>query len=144
MTQVNVVGVLKGGLAAGLVMNISQFLLNVPVAGEQMAKELAARNLPEPGQQAVFFFIALTFVLGILTVWLYAAIRPRFGAGPKTAIAAGLVVWFLTYVYAAMSFGVLGVNSMGLVLVGIVWTMVEMIIASAVGGYFYTEEPAAI
>jgi len=26
-------------------------------------------------------------------VWLYAAIRPRYGAGPKTALCAGLAVW---------------------------------------------------
>ena len=35
------------------------------------------------------------FVQGITTVWLYAAIRPRFGPGPKTAVIAGFAVWFL-------------------------------------------------
>src|SRR3989442_3351142 len=36
------------------------------------------------------------FVQGIATVCLYAAIRPRFGAGPSTAAIAALSVWFLT------------------------------------------------
>jgi hypothetical protein len=36
------------------------------------------------------------FVQGIGTIWLYAAIRPRFAPGPKTALIAGFVVWFLT------------------------------------------------
>ena len=36
------------------------------------------------------------FVQGITTVCLYAAIRPRFGAGPSTAAIAGISVWFLT------------------------------------------------
>jgi hypothetical protein len=36
------------------------------------------------------------FVQGIATVCLYAAIRPRFGAGPRTAAIAGISVWFLT------------------------------------------------
>jgi hypothetical protein len=35
------------------------------------------------------------FVQGITTLWLYAAIRPRFGPGPKTAAIAGFAVWFL-------------------------------------------------
>ena len=48
MSQINVVGVLKGGFAAALIMNISEFVLNVPVAGAQMESELALRNLP-PG-----------------------------------------------------------------------------------------------
>jgi len=47
MSQINVGGVVKGGLAAGVVMNLSEFVLNVPVAGEQMNAELAARNLPD-------------------------------------------------------------------------------------------------
>ena len=35
------------------------------------------------------------FVQGLTTLWLYAAIRPRFGPGPKTAAIAGFTVWFL-------------------------------------------------
>src|SRR5437870_13679443 len=36
------------------------------------------------------------FVQGIATVCLYAAIRPRFGAGPSSAANAALSVWSLT------------------------------------------------
>lgn len=35
------------------------------------------------------------FLQGIATVWIYAAIRPRFGPGPKTAAIAAFVVWAL-------------------------------------------------
>ena len=139
MSRINVVGVLKGGAAAGLVMTISEFILNVPIAGAQMDQELAARNLPPVAGNQIAFFITITFLLGIATVWLYAAIRPRFGAGPKTAISAGLVVWALSYLHIALTMGVLGINSMGIVVLGIVWTALEMIVASAVGGYLYSE-----
>ena len=141
MSQINVVGVLKGGVAAGLVMNVSEVILNVPIAGAQMDQEFAARNLPPVSGNQIAVFVALTFLLGIATVWLYAAIRPRFGAGPKTAICAGLLVWALSYLYMAITMGVLGINSMGIVVLGIVWTALEMIVASAVGGYLYTESP---
>ena len=144
MSQINVVGVLKGGVAAGLVMNISEIILNVPIAGAQMDQELAARNLPPVSGSQIAVFVALTLLLGIATVWLYAAIRPRFGAGPKTAICAGLIVWALSYLYMAITMGVLGINSMGIVVLGIVWTALEMIVASAVGGYLYTESCNAI
>ena len=44
--------------------------------------------------------------MGILIVWAYAAIRPRFGPGPKTAIFAGLVPWFgITLVIFGLSQG---------------------------------------
>ena len=76
-----------------------------------------------------------TTALGVATVWLYAAIRPRFGPGPKTAICAGLVVWALSYVFTA----IFGGQSIGAVVVIIAWTGVEMLVASSVGGYLYHE-----
>ena len=139
MGHINYAGVLKGGIAAGIVMNISEFILNVPVAGAQMDKELAARNLPPVAGNQIAVFVVMTLLLGIMTVWLYAAIRPRFGAGPGTAICAGLVVWTLSYLYMSITMGVLGINSMGMVVVGVVWTAIEMIVAAAVGGYLYRE-----
>jgi hypothetical protein len=139
MSQINLVGVLKGGLVAGLIMNVSEFLLNVPIAGAQMNQEFAARNLPPVAGGQVGQFVAITFVTGIVTVWLYAAIRPRFGPGPTTAICAGLLVWALSYLRFAITFGILGIHSMGVIVLAIVWSALEMIIASAVGAYLYTE-----
>ncbi|HYE88032.1 MAG TPA: hypothetical protein VEA16_16835 [Vicinamibacterales bacterium] len=140
MGQINIGGVIKGGLAAGLLMNVSQFVLNVPVAGAQMNRELSALGLPAVSNQQIAVFVTITFLLGIATVWLYAAVRPRLGPGPTTAICAGLVVWALSYLHAGIVMGVLGINSMGMVLLGIVWSAIEMIVAAAVSGYLYTEQ----
>lgn len=139
MSQINIGSVLKGGLAAGLIMNVSEFILNIPVAGAQMEAELAAHNLPPVSTGAIVTFTLVTFLLGIATVWLYAAIRPRLGPGPKTAMVAGVLVWALSYGYASVFFYMLGTQSLGLVVLGVVWSGIEMIIASAVGGYLYTE-----
>lgn len=140
MNQINVVGVLKGGFAAALIMNISEFVLNVPVAGAQMESELALRNLPPAnGGAQIAVFVGLTALLGFITVWLYAAIRPRLGPGPVTAMCAGLIVWTCSYLYSAIAIGTVGIHSMGLVLTLIVWSLAEMLIASAVGGFLYTE-----
>jgi len=139
MSQISYAGVLKGGVVAALIMNISEFVLNVPIAGAQMDRELVAHNLPPVGAGAIVVFTTLTLLLGFLTVWLYAAIRPRLGPGPRTAMIAGLVVWATTYLYSSIAFAVLGINSMGLVVLVIVWTLIEMIVASAAGAYFYNE-----
>lgn len=140
MSQINYGGVLKGGLAAGLVINVSEFVLNVPVAGARMEAELAALNLPPVSGNQIAVFITMGFLIGLLTVWLYAAIRPRFGPSPTTAIIAGVVTWVGVYLYSTVAYTVIGVNSMGLAVLVIVWTLVEMIAASAVGGYLYKEE----
>ena len=121
MGGINIIGVLKGGLAAALIMNISQYLLRLMIT--------AVAATP------VAVLAARTTALGIATVWLYAAIRPRFGPGPKTAIFAGLIVWALSYLFPA----IVGGQSLGNVVVIIAWTGVEMLIASSVGGYLYHE-----
>lgn len=143
MSQINVGSVVKGGLAAGVVITISEFVLNVPVAGEQMNAEFAARNLPPVSTNQIAVFVVLSFLLGLATVWLYAAIRPRLGAGPKTAITAGLFVWACSYLNISITFGVLGFISMELAILTIVWTLVEMMLASSVGAYLYKEEAPA-
>jgi hypothetical protein len=121
MRGINVIGVMKGGLAAALLMNISQYLLRLMVGTTATTPVTAV--------------VVRTTALGIATVWLYAAIRPRFGPGPKTAIWAGLVVWALSYVFQA----IVGGQSLGSVVVIVAWTGVEMLIASSVGGYLYHE-----
>lgn len=139
MKAINIIGVLKGGVVAGLIMNVSELILNVPVAGARMEAELKAINLPPPGGGAIALFSLTTLALGILLIWLYAAIRPRFGAGPKTAICAGLLVWTLSYLYASVFFGGLGVNSWGLIALGLVWSLVECVLAALSGAYLYSE-----
>lgn len=121
MGGINFVGVLKGGLAAAVIMNVSQYVLRMMIGAN------------EPSPPAA---VALrTTALAVAMVWLYAAIRPRFGPGPKTAICAGLVVWGLSYVFQA----IVGGQSLGSIVVIIAWTGVEMLVASSVGGYLYHE-----
>jgi hypothetical protein len=140
MGQINISGVLKGGLAAAVIMNISEFILQVPVAGAQMEAELAARNLPPADSGAqIAVFVVLTALLGFVTIFVYAAIRPRLGPGPKTAMAAGLMVWATSYLYSAITAGTIGLHSMGVVVLIIVWSLGELLVASAVGGYLYNE-----
>jgi hypothetical protein len=136
---INTAGIVKGGLVAGLLINIGEILLNVPVAGARFDAELAARNVPPVAGLAIVIFVVMCFGLGLFLVWLYAAIRPRFGPGPLTATCAGLIVWGLAYLWAFVSLGVMGFYSWGLAMVVIAWGLVEIVLASIAGAYFYTE-----
>ena len=139
MARINARGVVVGGLVAGLVINVSEYILNEPVLGADMAAELTARNLPPIGGNAIAGFVILGFVVGIVLVWLYAAIRPRFGAGPKTAAIAGVAVWFLDYFCGSVAFGELGIFSARLILIGLVWGLVELVVAGIAGARLYSE-----
>ena len=83
--------VIGGGVVAGLIVNIGETILNVPLLGAQMEQALRARNLPAVGGGAIAYFVVMCFLLGIAIVWTYAAVRPRLGPGPKTAVIIGVL-----------------------------------------------------
>lgn len=140
MGKINTGRVLLGGLIGGLVLNIGEYLFNEVIFGEAWKDALAAFKLPEVGGGGIAVFLLIGWALMILTVWLYAAIRPRMGAGPKTAVCAGLFVWAFAYLYGSAGFLVIGLFPKELLMWGIVWGLFEVPIASVVGAYFYKEE----
>jgi hypothetical protein len=138
---INPARVVKGGLVAGLVINAGEFLLNIPVAGERMEREMAARNLPPMEPATIALFVVMCFGLGLFLVWLYAAIRPRFGPGARTAICAGLIVWGLAYLWPSIGMVAMGMFSVGLTAIAVAWGLGEVLIAAVVGAYLYQESP---
>src|SRR5262245_55070813 len=102
MGNINIGRVLLGGLVAGVVLNIGEFVLNDFVLGAQMKDFMATHRFNEPGGSFIALAVGLTFVLGIVILLGYAAIRSRFGAGPKTAIIAALFAWFGIYFYSGL------------------------------------------
>jgi hypothetical protein len=139
MGRINVGRVILGGLLAGLVINIGETILNVVVLAQAMEDTLRARNLPALGGTAIGGFVGFAFLLGIFTVCLYAAIRPRFGPGPKTAVIAGLFVWYFAYFYGASGMLLMGFYPAKVATVGVGWGLVEIVLASVAGAWVYTE-----
>jgi hypothetical protein len=78
--------------------------------------------------------------LGIAAVWLYAAIRPRYGAGPKTAIRAGLVTWAVAVFLASLGNYPLGLFPTRLQVITSIVALVEIVVATLVGARLYKEE----
>jgi hypothetical protein len=139
MGNINFARVVLGGLVAGLILNIGEFLLNEKVLGPQMKAWFTEHKLPDPGGNFIIVAVVLTFVLGIVIVLGYAAIRPRFGAGVKTAIIAALFAWFGVYFYAGTIDGMLFGMPMNMMLMVCAWGLVEYILAAIAGAWLYKE-----
>ena len=139
MGKINVGRVLLGGIIAGIILSVGEFVLNEKVLGAQMKAFFTAHNFKEPAGSFLPIAVGLTVVLGVVIVLGYAAIRPRFGAGPKTAIMAALFAWFGIYLYTGVINGLLfGIPTNTMLLV-LVWGLVEYIIATMVGAALYGE-----
>lgn len=131
--------VLLGGLVAGLVINVGEFILNDFVLAEQMAAVTANLGLSVVGNHQILGFVAIGFVLGIALVWVYAAIRPRFGAGVKTAVIAGVATWIIGSCLPIGSFTIMGVLPSDLAVIGCLWSLVEYSLACVAGAWLYKE-----
>ena len=107
--------------------------------GEQMKETFARLNVPPPSGTFMAIATILTFALGILIVMLYAMVRPRFGPGPKTAICAALMVWFVSCIYCSIIYGLLLGLSINMIVIGIVWCLVEYSLAALAGAWLYKE-----
>ena len=138
MGNINMGRVILGGLVAGLVLNIGEFLLNGIVLADQMKTFMTQHNFTEP-KNFIAIAVGLTFVLGIVIVLGYACIRPRFGPGVKTAIIAGVFAWFGVCFYCTVINGVLAGIPMGTMILGMVWCLVEYCLGAIAGAWVYKE-----
>jgi hypothetical protein len=143
MSGINTGKVIVGGLVAGVVLNIIDFVVNGLVLGPQWEAATRARGVDPVavGPSSMVGWITSDFVMGLSIVWLYAAIRPRFGPGPGTAMCAGLVVWAISHI-AYLSLAFTGMYPMGVVLLSTVGALISYPAAAYVGCRMYTEAEA--
>ena len=82
MGRINFSRVVLGGVLAGILINISEYLrYDVVLRGEfEEGLRALGRGLPK-GAAVTTVWTLWGFALGIAAVWLYAAIRPRYGPG---------------------------------------------------------------
>lgn len=144
---INTKKVLIGGLAAGVVVNVIDWLMYGMILGDRMRAESNAfkpglgDQMMNMGSGQMATYVIIDLIIGLLLVWTYAAIRPRFGPGPKTAVYVAILFFILGCIMNS------GYMMMGMMSSGLFWTMcliwlVNLIIAGIVGAMLYTEDTA--
>jgi len=140
MGKINWSRVILGGLLAGVVLNIFDFLFFNVFMMKQV--EAAFHMLGRPmdnSARAIVIWVVLDFIIGIALVWVYAVARPRLGAGAGTAVKIGFVAWLLAELTFAVSMWNLHLMPAGLMLANAVWMLVGAIIAGLCGAWVYKE-----
>jgi hypothetical protein len=139
MANINIGRVILGGLIAGLIINIGEFVLNAIVLASQWTAVTESIHRPPVGPSQIILFNILGFIEGIAAVWTYAAIRPRFGAGPRTAVYAALLIWLTCYFLVNAYPAVLGIFPASMLVILLAEGIVEIIVATVAGAWFYRE-----
>jgi hypothetical protein len=97
VSRVNGGKLVAGGILAGVVMNICDYVSNNFILATDWEHIARIRNVDMADMSspsALVTYVVVDLLLGLLVVWTYAAIRPRLGQGPGTAIVAGFMVFF--------------------------------------------------
>jgi len=142
MPRMNSSRILLGGFIAGLIMNGGEAALHAAILGDETGLLYEKFGIAIPGASGnLLMLISTTFLLGIVAVWLYAAIRPRFGAGPRAALIAGSTVWLLAHVWSGVYLGAgyAGIIPPNLAWIPVAWGFFEAPLATLAGAAFYKE-----
>ena len=140
MGKINWARVFLGGIVAGLIINAFEFVENgVFLAKDwKVAMDALGRTMQPT---ALVIFVIWGFLLGISSIWLYAAARPRYGAGAKTAVLTGVAAWWIGYALPGLSEWALHLIPHHLVAISVVVGLVEVVLGAVAGAALYKEEP---
>jgi hypothetical protein len=136
MSKLNWYRVLLCGLLTGVVWIVLGTVVTA-VLGRDFAA-LPNNHLAAPTSGFLAFNVVIDLLEGISILWLYAAIRPRWGPGAKTAIMAAFVWWFIVSLGDATwcSFGFFPPSAVVPLMIG---TLPALILATLTGARFYRE-----
>ncbi len=140
MGKINWNRVILGGLLAGVILNVFDFLFfNVfMVKQAEAALHMLGRSM-DNSARAIVIWIVLDFIIGITLVWVYAAARPGLGAGAGTAIKVGFAVWIFAGLLMTVSMWNLHLLPAGLMLSNAIWMLVGVTLAALLGAWLYKE-----
>ena len=138
---INTGKVITGGLLAGVVYNIFDMLWNFTVLRADGLAMAARLNLNPAVVTDVSYqipWVVIDFVLGLLTIFIYAGFRPRFGSGPTTAVIAGFMPW-VVIASIFCGFASMGILTEAMAIKASLLAIVNVVVGSISGAWAYTE-----
>lgn len=133
--------ILLGGIVAGFIINVLDFIVMLLFTGK-LYQKLQAKGLflQSPRLPFQYLWIFGMFCMGILLAWFYAVARPRLGAGPLTALLVSFILALMVnvpYNFAEASWAITGRL---IPLIRMVSGIIEYVIAGYVAAWIYKEK----
>lgn len=140
MGKINFSRVLLGGIVAGIVADILGYAVDGVALNSQWASANKVLGVGGFTTGQVIWFNILGLIGGVITIWLYAACKPRLGTRYRTALNVGLAVWIIAYVLPNVSFmDVSGLYPHNLMVFTTLGALVEVLAGIFAGAALYKE-----
>jgi hypothetical protein len=111
-TNINAARVLLGGLVAGCIIFTVTGIVNGVILNSELenwVQGMGSLLHPPVRSMSMSLWMVMCLLYGVGGVFIYAGIRPRYGAGPKAALLAGLLLWVVSKLAMALDLIALGV-----------------------------------
>ena len=136
MGRINWARVILGGIVAGIVSTVLEgaggFLMH-------SVSEAAMKNMKPPSGAVMAAHVLWGLVVGVAAIWLYAAIRPRYGPGAATALRAGFAVWLFVHATFSLAAASMDLLPQKIMLISAAWSLPATIAATLAGAWLYKE-----
>jgi hypothetical protein len=135
-----------GAVIAAIILYMAGFVIHgiilVP-AWEAYSTAMGDRLHPLPHGAALAVFAVVSLINGTVGLVTYVGLRPRFGAGPHTALLAGLMLWAVAFLTPALGQYATGIYSTKIIVVGCIGFLIAALVAVIAGAFFYREHDTA-
>jgi hypothetical protein len=144
MGKISARRVIFGGIVAGIICFLGDGVVHGILLKDRWAQIMAAlgKSGGDIGRQHPGYFLAYDLLKGLLAVWFYAAARPRFGSGTKTALLAAFTIWLLVIPIPTLGLLPMAFFSGGFVVLWSLYGLVPIVIGTLIGAWIYRDAPA--
>jgi hypothetical protein len=141
MGRINIGRLILAGLVAGLIADALAYLVDGVILAERWSDAMGFLNHHQFSLMQWVWFNVVGLLGGLIAIWIYVGIRPRFGAGPLTAVYAGIAVWLLTSAIPNFEFmWVLNLFEHHLTIFTTLGALVEIVVGTVLGAAIYQED----
>jgi len=141
MATINWGRLILGGLVAAIIMFLTDGFMHEQLLKSEWQAVYTGLRAVEPAHQSssLVYFGLFELGRGFVSLLLYATMRTHFGAGPKTAVLAGIVGWIAFSLTGPAQFIPLGFFSNALWMKVAALQLVTSIIATIAGAAIYKD-----
>jgi hypothetical protein len=140
--KANLARMVVGGVFAGVVVSVITAIANTFFLQNDFLTWVRSMeghlHPPSQGTQVSLWTI-MALLDGMVGVWIYAGLRTRYGAGPKTALLSGVLVWIVGRFCVALDMIGLGVFPLHFLIGQSFLGLVAILSGTVVGASVYKE-----
>ena len=141
MASINWGRLILGGLIAAVIMFLTDGFMHETLLNADWRAVYTGLRAVEPEHQSssLFYFAVFELGRGFISLLLYVTMRSHFGAGPKTAVIAGIAGWIAFSLTGPAQFIPLGFFSTALWMKVAGIQLVTSILATIAGAAIYKD-----